>query len=233
MSLQFPLISKCGKIAKLLEESQSAHEGTFTVTLEGFPGGSDAFLLAAKFCYGSRVELVAKNIIMLYCAAHYLEMTEEFGEDNLLSRSESFFHKNVLRSWKDCIMALQSSETVIGKADELEIISKCLNSLSMMVCTDPSLFGWPMMMYGRLQSPGGSILWNGINTGARIRSSESDWWFEDISYLSVCLFERLIQTMKARGIRPENLVGAIMYYAKKYLPGMGRWQGCQRTKTRT
>ncbi|XP_057480915.1 BTB/POZ domain-containing protein At3g44820-like isoform X1 [Actinidia eriantha] len=230
---KFPLLSKSGKIAKSLEESQSGHGGTFTMTLEEFPGGPDTFLLAAKFCYGIRVEFTARNIIMVYCAADYLEMTDEYGEDNLLSRSESFFHKNVLRNWKDCIMALQSSQPMLKRAAELQIISKCLNAVSMMVCTDPSLFGWPMMMYGSLQSPGGSILWNGINTGARIRSSESDWWFEDISYLSIYLFERLIQTMEARGIRHANLAGAIMYYASKYLPGLGRWQGGRSTKTRT
>ncbi|XP_052173750.1 BTB/POZ domain-containing protein At3g44820 [Diospyros lotus] len=230
---KFPLTSKCGKIAKAIEESQNIHDGTFRITLEGFPGGADIFLLAAKVCYGVRMEFTAKNIIAVYCAADYLEMTDEYGEDNLLSRSESFFHSNVLRNWKDCVLALQSSEPVITRADELQIINKCLNAISMMVCTDPSLFGWPMMMYGSLQSPGGSILWNGINTGARIRSSESDWWFEDISYLSVHLFKRLIQTMEARGIRPENLAGAIMYYTKKYLPGLGRWQGGQSTKTRT
>ncbi|BAT92031.1 hypothetical protein VIGAN_07068900 [Vigna angularis var. angularis] len=160
-------------------------------------------------------------------------MTDEFGEGNLLSKSESFFHRNTLRNWKDCILALQSSESVLPRAEKLQLVGKCLNALSMMVCTDPSLFGWPMMMYGSFQSPGGSILWNGINTGARIRSSESDWWFEDISYLSVSLFERLIKTMQARGIRPENLAGAIMYYSRKHLPGLGRWQGGQGGKTRT
>ncbi|GAV89810.1 NPH3 domain-containing protein [Cephalotus follicularis] len=206
---KFPLISKCGKIARIYEE------------------------LKTKFCYGVRVELIPRNIVMVYCAADYLEMTEDYGEDNLLSKSDSFFHKDVLRKWKDCILALQSSEPFMARAEKCHIVSKCLNALSMMACTDPSLFGWPMMMYGSLQSPGGSILWNGINTGAKIRSSESDWWFEDISYLSVGLFERLIKTMEARGNRPENLVGAIMYYARKYLPGLGRWQSGQVVKTRT
>ncbi|KAF8397832.1 hypothetical protein HHK36_016757 [Tetracentron sinense] len=224
---KFPLMSKCGKIAKLLEESQSAHGETFTTTLVGFPGGPDTFLVAAKYFYGVRVELTSKNIVMVYCAADYLGMTEEYGECNLFSKSESFFHKSILRNWKDCILALQSSEPAMPRAEGLQIVNKALNALSMMACTDPSLFGWPMMMYGSLQSPGGSILWNGINTGARIRSSESDWWFEDISYLSVPLFERLIQTMSAKGIRPESLAGAIMYYARKYLPGLSRWQSRQ------
>lgn len=229
---KFPLVSKCAKIARIYEESQSTHIKTFTTELEDFPGGPGTFLIAAKFCYGHRVEFTPRNIVTVYAAADYLEMTDEDDEDNLVAQSESFFHKNVLRAWKDCILALQSSESVLPRADRLQILSKCLNALSMMACTDPSLFGWPMMMYGSLQSPGGSILWNGINTGARIRSSESDWWFEDLSYLSVGLFERLIKTMEARGMRPENLAGAIMYYARKYLPGLGRWQGGQSSNTR-
>lgn len=227
---KFPLVSKCGKIARICEESS---EKALVTVLEEFPGGPDTFLIAVKFCYGLRMELTPRNIVMVYCAADYLQMMDEYGEDNLLSKSENFFHKNVLHNWKDCILALQSSDPVIARAEKLQIIRKCLSALSMMVCTDPSLFGWPMMMYGSLQSPGGSILWNGINTGARIRSAESDWWFEDISYLSVGLFERLINTMETRGIRPEILVGAIMYYGRKYLPGLGRWKSGQSGKTRT
>ena len=49
-----------------------------------------------------------------------------------------------------------------------------------------------------------------IKTGARIRSSESDWWFEDVSYLSVPLFVRLMKMMEAKGIRPEKLTGTII-----------------------
>ncbi|CAL1367017.1 unnamed protein product [Linum trigynum] len=229
---KFPLVSKCGKISKICEECPE--KKTLTTELEQFPGSSDAFLIAAKFCYGMRVELTPRNIVMIYCAADYLEMTDEFGEGNLLSKSETFLHKNVLQNWKDCILALQNCNPVLPNAEKLGIITKCLNAVSLMVSTDPSLFGWPMMMYGTLQSPGGSILWNGINTGAKIRSNESDWWFEDISYLNVSMFERLIKVMGNRGIRPENLAGAIMYYAKKYLPGLGRWQsGQSSSKTRT
>ncbi|KAL8146432.1 hypothetical protein AgCh_004244 [Apium graveolens] len=229
----FPLISKCGKIANIVKESKQTRDRTFVISLEEFPGGADAFLIAAKFCYQLRVEYTPRNIVTVYCAANYLDMTDDYGEGNLLFAADNYFHKNVLRNWKDCVLALQSCEAIKPSAEELQIVNKCLHSISVMVCTDPSLFGWPMLMYGSLQSPGGSILWNGINTGARIQSSESNWWFEDISYLSVALFKRLIQTMEARRIRPEILVGAIIYYSKKYLPGLGRWQGGQSGKTRT
>ncbi|GAU34996.1 hypothetical protein TSUD_103180 [Trifolium subterraneum] len=230
---KFPLVSKCGKIVRIYEESKNTNEKNPTMVLEDFPGGPDTFLIVVKFCYGFRVELTAKNVVLVHCAAEYLEMTDEYEECNLLTKSESFFHKNILHNWKDCILALQSSEPILSRAENLHLVDKCLNAISMMACTDPSLFGWPMMMYGSFQSPGGSILWNGINTGARIRTSESEWWFEDISYLSVGLFERLIKTMQSRGLRPESLAGAIMYYSKKHLPGLGRWQGGQGGKTRT
>ncbi|GAB4824776.1 hypothetical protein Ancab_007642 [Ancistrocladus abbreviatus] len=230
---KFPLVSRCGKMAKEFEGTTEVHGGVSTMLLEGFPGGPDTFLIAAKFCYGLQIELTPRNMVILYCAADYLEMTDKYGEDNLLSRCENYLHKAVICNWKDCILALQSAEPVTPSAERLQIISKLMNAISTMVCTDPSLFGWPMMMYGSLQSPGGSILWNGINTGAKIRTLESDWWHEDISYLSVDLFEKLIKTMEARGIRPENIAAAIMYYARKYLPGLGRWQSGQSGKTRT
>ncbi|CAH2065389.1 unnamed protein product [Thlaspi arvense] len=219
---KFPLVSKCGKLARMYEDSES--KSLWTTVLEEFPGGADTFLIAARFCYGARIDLTAKNIVPIHCAAEYLEMTNEYGEVNLISQVETFLHKNVLRNWKDCILALQSSSPVLKTAEKLQMIPKLMNAVSTMVCTDPSLFGWPMMMYGTLQSPGGSILWNGIHTGARMRSSGSDWWYEDISYLSVDLFRRLIKTMETKGIRAESLAGAMMYYARKYLPGLGRWQ---------
>ncbi|XP_021899125.1 BTB/POZ domain-containing protein At3g44820 isoform X2 [Carica papaya] len=229
----FPLISRCGRIARIYEDLRNTCEKNSTTALEEFPGGPGTFFIVAKFCYGARVEFTSRNIALVYCAADYLEMTNEYGEDNLLSKSESFFRRNVLCNWKDTILCLQSSESVLLRADKLQMVSKCLSALSVMVCTDPSLFGWPMMMYGSRQSPGGSILWNGINTGARIRSSESDWWFEDVSYLSMSMFGRLIKTMEARGIRPENLAAAIMYYARKYIPGLSRWQNEKSGRTRT
>ncbi|KAI3793803.1 hypothetical protein L1987_36425 [Smallanthus sonchifolius] len=234
---KFPLLSRSGKIEKLIKETQDndndKDKGTCFITLKGVPGGTNGFLEAVKFCYGVPVEITPRNVVMVYCLADYLEMTDVYGDDNLFSKAENYFHKNVLKNWKDCVVALQSCETFVTRADHLQIICKCLKAMSTMVCTDSSLFGWPMMMYGRLQSPGGSILWNGIDTGARIQSPESDWWFDDASCLRVALFERFVKTLEAKGIQPEKLTGAIMYYCGKCLHGLGRWQGGQITKTKS
>ncbi|KAK5803526.1 hypothetical protein PVK06_031173 [Gossypium arboreum] len=73
-------MSKYGKTACMLEEIESIHDRTFTKKLEEFPGGSDTFLFAVKFCYGVHVEFIVRNIITVYCAVDYLDMTDEYGK---------------------------------------------------------------------------------------------------------------------------------------------------------
>ncbi|KAG6552542.1 hypothetical protein Mapa_005852 [Marchantia paleacea] len=222
---KFPLLSKSGKLARLVAENSDEETGACQIHLQDIPGGTEAFELAAKFCYGVKVELTSANVAALRCAAEYLEMTEEFGEGNLISKTESFLNQVVLRSWKDSVRALQSCEYLLPEAEGLGIVKKCVDSISMKACADPSLFGWPMMEHhGTLQSPGGSVLWNGISTGARGRNSRSDWWYDDIASLSLPLYEKVISAMDMKGIRPESIAGALMHYAKKALPGLHRRQ---------
>jgi hypothetical protein len=49
-----------------------------------------------------------------------------------------------------------------------------------------------------------------------------DWWYEDVSFLSLPMFKRLIQAMEAKGMRAESIAGAIMFYAGRFLPGLKR-----------
>ncbi|KAJ7539169.1 hypothetical protein O6H91_11G079500 [Diphasiastrum complanatum] len=172
-----------------------------------------------------KVELTSNSVVALRCAAEYLEMTEEFGEGNLAAKADNFLCHIVVRSWKDSIRALQSCASFMEQAENLQIVKKCVDSIAIKACTDPSLFGWPMMdRHGSMQSPGGSLLWNGINTGAKPRNSRSDWWYEDIAVLSLPLYKKLITSMAGKGLRPEIIAGALVHYAKKLLPSLNRRQ---------
>ncbi|CAM6120538.1 unnamed protein product [Calypogeia fissa] len=224
---KFPLLSKSGKFARLIEESSDEETGACKIQLDDIPGGTEAFELVAKFCYGVKVELTSANVAALRCAAEYLEMTEEeFGEGNLIAKTEIFLNQVVLRSWKDSVRVLQSCEYLGPEAENLGIVKRCVDSLSVKACSDPSLFGWPMMEHqGALQSPGGSVLWNGISTGARGRNARTDWWYDDVASLSLPMFERVMLAMENKGIRPESIAGALQHYAKKVLPGLHRRQG--------
>ncbi|GKV16565.1 hypothetical protein SLEP1_g27193 [Rubroshorea leprosula] len=217
---------------RLIAEA-SEEEEKCSINLPDIPGGAKTFELVAKFCYGVKLELTASNVVYLRCAAEHLEMTEEYGEGNLITQTETFLNQVVLRNWKDSLRALQTCDDILPYADELHITKRCIESLAMKASTDPNLFGWPIMEHGGpMQSPGGSVLWNGISTGARPKNTSSDWWYEDASTLSLSLYKRLITAMESRGIRQEIIAGSLSFYAKKYLPGLNRRQSANDSSSR-
>ncbi|KAK4343011.1 hypothetical protein RND71_038827 [Anisodus tanguticus] len=68
----------------------------------------------------------------------------------------------------------------------------------------------------------GVDVWNGISTGTKPQPMTDDWWYEDVSFLSLPLYKRLIQAVEAGGMSSENISGALVFYAKKYVPLMNR-----------
>ncbi|KAG4145024.1 hypothetical protein ERO13_D05G073500v2 [Gossypium hirsutum] len=206
---KFPLLSRSGVMERLIAEASEEGEEKCSICLPDIPGGAKTFELVAKFCYGVKLELTASNV----------------GEGNLITKTETFLNQVVLRNWKDSLRALQTCDDIISYDDELNVTKRCIESLAMKASTDPNLSGWPIMEYGGpMQSPGGSVLWNGISTGARVKNTSSDWWYEDASTLSFPRYKRLIAVMESRGIRQEIIAGSLTFYAKKYLPGLNRCQ---------
>jgi hypothetical protein len=71
------------------------------IQLVDIPKGAETFELVAKFCYQVKVELIATNVTALRCVAEYLEMTDEFGDGNLIAKTKAFLQQVVFRSWPD------------------------------------------------------------------------------------------------------------------------------------
>lgn len=173
---KFPLLSRSGVMERLIAEASGEGEDGCVITVSDLPGGPKTFELVAKFCYGVKLELTASNVVHLRCAVEHLEMTEEYGEGNLIYQTETFLNQVVLKSWKDSLRALQTCDDILPYADQLHITKRCIESLALKASTDPNLFGWPVVERGGpMQSPGGSVLWNGISTGARPKNSSLDW----------------------------------------------------------
>lgn len=208
------------------EEGEEEEEVTCHISIpEDFPGGSETFEMVAKFCYGVKMELSSSNVAPLRCAGEYLEMTEEFAEDNLISKTERFLSQSVFKSLKDSIRALKSCENVVSSAESLGIIRRCIDSIALRASSaDPALFGWPVTEGGG-SSASNHNLWNGIETNLRRkngRTSESQSWFEDLSQLNLPFFKRLIAEMKSRDVSGEIIESCLMFYAKKHIPGIWR-----------
>ncbi|CAN1227663.1 BTB/POZ domain-containing protein At1g30440 [Linum grandiflorum] len=209
------MLARIGIMKTLIPEATEEDEEKCTICLSDVPGGAKTFELVAKFCYGQKLELTASNVVYLRCAAEQLEMTEDYGEGNLIVQTETFLNHVVLRNWKDSLKALQTCDLILSYADRLNVTKRCIDSLALKASRDPNLFGWPIVEHGPM----------GISTGARPKNPSTDWWYEDASSLSLPLYKRLISTMESRGIKDEIIAGSIAFYAKMYLPGLNRRQG--------
>ncbi|KAI3768397.1 hypothetical protein L2E82_19042 [Cichorium intybus] len=196
------------------------------VTLPDFPGGSETFETAAKFCYAVKIELSAFNVAPLRCAGEVLEMTEEYCEDNLISKTERFLSQTVLRSLRDSIKTLKSCEDLLPLAESLGIVQRCIDSIvSKASSSDPSLFGWPVNEVsnsgaGDVSSRGTSSRRKGA-AATRVTGG-GDKWFDELVFLSPPLFKRLIVAIKSRDLNPDIIENCLISYAKKHIPGVNR-----------
>lgn len=188
--------------------------------LHELPGGAKAFGLVTKFFYGVKIELTSLNVVGLRCAAEYLEMNENYGEGNLIAQTEVFLNE-VFSNWVDSIKALGTCEA-LPYAEDLGIVSRCIDSLAAKACADPTLFGWSVSGCTNVQSSAGVAVWNGISTVSKPQSVREDWWYADVSFLSLPFYKRMMQAVQLRGMKAENVAGSIIFYAKRYLPLMNR-----------
>ncbi|KAK4281486.1 hypothetical protein QN277_012971 [Acacia crassicarpa] len=173
---KFPLLSRSGLIKKLIAEFPNEDGSQACVfQFHDVPGGAKTFELVTKFCYGVKIEITALNVVSLRCAAEYLQMTENYGEGNLISQTEALLEE-VLSNWPDSIKALETCEEVQSYAEELHIVSRCIDSLAMKACSDPSLFNWPMAGRSSTHSPEGAMLWNGISSETKHPTLGETWW---------------------------------------------------------
>ncbi|WOH10034.1 hypothetical protein DCAR_0729495 [Daucus carota subsp. sativus] len=194
-----------------------------SIILPDFPGGSDTFEIAAKFCYGVKIELTTLNVAPLRCAAEFLEMTDEYSEDNLISRTERFLSQSVLKSLKDSIKTLKSCKMIMPQAEKLGIVNRCLESVAKRASTtDPSLFGWPV-------NEPASASQTDSGTGRR---RTSNTWFDELGDLGLPLFKRLISALRARDhTSPDLIEGCLIAYAQRYIPGISRSNWKQSSST--
>lgn len=207
---QFPLVSKCGYIRKLV-----SHADLSIIEIPEVPGGVEAFQLAAKFAYGINFEISVDNVAMLRCVADSLEMTEEYAVGNLVNRTEAYLNEVALSSLSGALAVLHSSENLLPVAEKLNLVSRCIGAIAYIVCTD-----------NQFCSSGTTE--NSSSTQDSFSSSTShshpkavvDWWAEELTVLRIDMFQRVLMAMKARGFKQSALGPVLMLYAQKSLRGL-------------
>ncbi|XP_024980199.1 BTB/POZ domain-containing protein At5g03250-like isoform X2 [Cynara cardunculus var. scolymus] len=216
------LISTSGLLTKLIGDNPNEDGLACVVHLNDIPGGVKAFELIAKFCYGVKLEITSHNVISLRCAAEYLQMTDDYGAENLITQTEIFLNE-VFTTWSDTMNALESCEEVLSDAEELHLISRCINSLAMKACSGPNAYDTrAMSAVNNNNITKNPIFWNGISTSAKPQTFGENWWYKDVSFLGLHLYKRVILAMMSEGMKAETIAGSLVGYVTKYIPLMNR-----------
>ncbi|KAA8536269.1 hypothetical protein F0562_028747 [Nyssa sinensis] len=216
---KFPLLSKSALLQKLVATTNEGNGDEFDI--HDIPGGLAAFEICAKFCYGMTVTLNAYNVVAARCAAEYLGMHETIEKGNLIYKIDVFLNSSIFRSWKDSIIVLQATKSLLPLSEELKLVSNCIDSIASKASVDVSKVDWSYT-YNRKKLPeenGNDPNWNGV----RNRMVPKDWWVEDLCELEVDLYKRVMSNIKSRGIISGEVIGeALKAYAVRRLPCFGK-----------
>ncbi|WJX13728.1 hypothetical protein P8452_04086 [Trifolium repens] len=199
---KFPLVSRSGRIRKLLLESRDSKVSR--ISLPSVPGGAEAFELAAKFCYGINIEITISNVAMLRCIAHFLEMTEDFAEKNLLTRAESYLKEMVLSNIANTISVLHRCETLLPFSEEISLVNRLINAISSNVCKEELTSGLQKLDYN---FPSKTIE----------PETPSQWWGKSLVVLNLDFFKRVLSAMKSKGLKQDIISKILINYAHNSL----------------
>ncbi|WJX19981.1 hypothetical protein P8452_09591 [Trifolium repens] len=199
---KFPLVSRSGRIRKLLLESRDSKVSR--ISLPSVPGGAEAFELAAKFCYGINIEITLSNVAMLRCIAHFLEMTEDFSEKNLLTRAESYLKEMVLSNIANTISVLHRCETLLPISEEINLVNRLINAISSNVCKEELTSGLQKLDYN---FPSKTIE----------PETPSQWWGKSLTVLNLDFFKRVLSAMKSKGLKQDIISKILINYAHNSL----------------
>ncbi|KAB1204701.1 BTB/POZ domain-containing protein NPY1 [Morella rubra] len=213
---KFPLLSKSNCLQQLVLKASEDNEAEIRVV--DFPGGPKAFEICAKFCYGMTVTLNAYNVVAARCAAEYLEMTEDADRGNLIFKIEVFLNSSIFRSWKDSIIVLQTTKSLLPWSEDLKIVGRCIDSIASKTSVDPANITWSYTHNRKLAEPD-RIIEDGVKFLEKMESVPKDWWVEDICELEIDLYKRVVIAVKSKGRMEGTVIGeALKTYAVRWLP---------------
>eukprot|EP00250_Pteridium_aquilinum_P021160 c25045_g1_i1 orf=599-2749(-) len=219
---KFPLVSRSGWIRKLVAEAKESDLSR--MALPDMPGGSEAFEMAAKFCYGIPFEIGVTNVAVLRCVAEYLEMSEEYSVGNLIHRSESYLNDTLMSgSLAMCVKILQTCESLLPVAEELDIVSRCIDAAASKACKEQVARSLSQSEFSSSSSRVDSNDSLASNSTPRKKSAAEAAmasWVEELSPLRIDFFQKVLAAMRARGLRYDCLGGAIVHYAQQSLKGL-------------
>nr|GMD30135.1 BTB/POZ domain-containing protein At5g48130 [Ipomoea batatas] len=208
------LLSKSGYFKKKLDESEEVE------LPDDFPGGAETFEAIALFIYGSPTLIDPFNVAALRCAAEFLEMTEGHSPGNLCERFDIYLNQVVLQRWDDTLVVLQRCQSLLPGAEDLLIVSRCIESLAFMACMeildperrrDHPIVTLEALAVAMADEPA----WSSQNQTLK-QILRQDLWIKDLIALQFPFFKRVIASLRRQGMKEKYVSPIILFYANEW-----------------
>ncbi|KAK3006880.1 hypothetical protein RJ639_016392 [Escallonia herrerae] len=203
------LAARSAKLAELLKLNP---QEDLSHLLEDIPADPKTFELVGRFCHGYEVNITAENVVRVCCLASFLEMTEDHSTNNLLKMALTFFKQKVIPSWNKSVRALRTTESILQPASKLGLVDACADSIITKALTNPHFLGEPVKIL--TFDDDGEDNENTHRPNARRQLFVLDWKYEDLTTLSLQLYEPIIRSMIQRQVSSEYVAASICQYAK-------------------
>ncbi|KAK7387309.1 hypothetical protein VNO78_28019 [Psophocarpus tetragonolobus] len=189
---KFMLVAKSNYIRKLMLQSEESE--LTRIDLSDIPGGAAIFEKTAKFCYGVNFEITVHNVAVLRCAAEFLQMTDQYCDNNLAGRTEEFLTQVAFFTLTGAVTVLKSCRHLLPYADDINVVKRCVEAVSAKACSE-------------------------ANFPSR---SPPNWWTEELAILDIDFFGRVIAAMKQRGAKALTVAAALITYTERSLRDLVR-----------
>ncbi|KAK9941894.1 hypothetical protein M0R45_007586 [Rubus argutus] len=122
---KFPLLSKSARLQKLANANESK-------PVEVYISDIPVALLRLR-----------------YVPTEYLGMHESIEKGNLIYKIDVFLNSSIFRSWKDSIIVLQTTKSLLPISEELKLVSQCIDSIATKACVMFQKLTGPIPITGR------------------------------------------------------------------------------------
>ncbi|XVE87874.1 hypothetical protein DITRI_Ditri19aG0023500 [Diplodiscus trichospermus] len=209
------LASFSGRFRKLFGNSMDDTRN-LKVVFHDFPGGAEGFELMARFCYNKgRTEITPANVVLLNCAAQFMEMESDGPRPSLLNQTQKSLYGISFWTWSELIIGLKECQDLLSASSSSVILDKVLDCV-----------------IGRLSSPIVASTYTSCSENSSFhysfdtRSSSStrnnfsqiSWWFEDLLFLNTNLIEKVIKIMISQHIDHVTISKFLFCYRRSRFP---------------
>lgn len=136
-------------------------------------------------------------------------MTEEFSEKNLVLCTELYIKESVMTSIRNSITVLHHCESLLPVAEEINLVSRIITSITSNVCKEQLSSGLLKLDQSLPQ----------MQMAAETEQA-AEWWGKSLAVLNLDFFQRVMSSIKSKGLKQETVSKILINYAHSSLHGL-------------